>query len=48
MRATACAFGSSHVNSFFDKLQLGNQVVADGPITDSERFSAAFHCSPFF
>jgi len=48
MRAPACAFSSSHLNGFFDKLQLGDQVFADITITDSERFGAALHCDPFF
>ncbi len=46
--APACAFSSSHLNGFFDKLQLGDQVFADLTITDSERLGAAFHCDPFF
>lgn len=48
MRAPACAFGSPHLNSLFDKLQLGDQVFADITIADSERFGATFHCDPFF
>ncbi len=48
MMAPACAFGSSHLNGFFDKLQLGDQVFADLTITDSERLGTAFHRDPFF
>lgn len=46
--APACAFGSSDLNGFFDKLQLSDQVFADLTITDSERFGAALHRDPFF
>lgn len=48
MRTPTYAFGAPHLNSLFDKLQLGDQVFTDIAIADSERFGATFHRDPFF